>query len=242
MLHYADLAIINSLGNYYVYTVRATAMSSDDREFGKNDFNCCRLKQRSIFLGAAIAIALSAPTALSSETNEQLTKTSPNYPVVESASLDTDLDVPWSKPVLVQDPFEGEFVGIFDRHFFYNRVLNTSARLEVVSLWSPDTIRFLLAYSDRDCNYSSTYYHQTISRDCLTSNAALKITDVYLKLGKEVFRLEGSNSRFEVDARLATALKNSPSGNVDIRLIVENGETVDSKIGKETVKAWQEIY
>lgn len=76
----------------------------------------------------------------------------------------------------------------------------------------------------------------------MTSNAALKITDVYLKLGEEIFRLEGSNSRFEVNQKLATALKNSPPRNVDIRLIVENGETVDSKIGEETVKAWQSIY
>ena len=109
-------------------------------------------------------------------------------------NLDTDLDVPWSEPVLVQDPFEGEFIGIFDRHFFYSRVLNTRARLEVVSLWSPDTIRFLLAYRDRDCNFSSTFYHQTLSRDYWASNAALKITDVYLKLGEEVFRLKSNNS------------------------------------------------
>ncbi|MEM9510460.1 MAG: hypothetical protein AAGA16_22715 [Cyanobacteria bacterium P01_E01_bin.35] len=69
----------------------------------------------------------------------------------------------------------------------------------------------------RDCNFSSsTFYHQTLSRDCLTSNAALKITDVYLKLGEEIFRLEGSNSRFEVNQKLATALKNSPPRNVDI--------------------------
>ncbi|PSB09508.1 hypothetical protein C7B62_12920 [Pleurocapsa sp. CCALA 161] len=94
----------------------------------------------------------------------------------------------------------------------------------------------------RDCNLGSSFQHQTISRDCLVSNAALKITDVYLKLGEEVFRLEDGHSRFAVDEKLAIALKNSPSGNVDIRLIVENGETIDSEIGEETVKAWQEIY
>ncbi|PSB09499.1 hypothetical protein C7B62_12870 [Pleurocapsa sp. CCALA 161] len=94
----------------------------------------------------------------------------------------------------------------------------------------------------RDCDFGSSFHHQTISRDCLVSNAALKITDVYLKLGEEVFRLEDGHSRFAVDEKLAIALKNSPSGNVDIRLIVENGETIDSEIGKETVKAWQEIY
>lgn len=141
-----------------------------------------RQKWQFIFLGAVIAIALSAELALTSdEKNERLAISTIDYPLVESAKLDTDLDVPWSEPVRIQDPFEGEFVGVFDRHFFYSRVLNTSARLEVVSLWSPDKVRFLLAYRDRDCNYSSHFHHQTISRDCLASNAALKITDVYLK-------------------------------------------------------------
>ena len=207
----------------------------------KNNLDRWRLKQGLVFFGTVAAFALSTTSALSNENNE-ITISTADYPIVESAGLDTNLDVPWSEPVLVQDPFEGEFVGIFDRHFFHSRVLDTSARLEVVSLWSADKVRFLLALRDRDCNLGSSFHHQTISRDCLVSNAALKITDVYLKLGEEVFRLEDGNSRFTVDEKLAMALKNSPSGNVDIRLIVENGETIDSEIGKETVKAWQEIY
>ncbi|VEP12972.1 conserved hypothetical protein [Hyella patelloides LEGE 07179] len=217
-------------------------MSIYSRGSGQNHFNRHRSKWGSSFLGAAMAVTLSLQPAMSGEKSGQLAISATDYPIVESANLDTNLDVPWSEPVIVQDPFEGEFIGIFDRHFFSSRVLNTSARLEVVSLWSLDTVRFLLAYRDRDCNFGSTFYHQTLSRDCLASNAALKITDVYLKLGEEVFRLESNNSRFEVDEKLATALKNSPSGNVDIRLIVENGETVDSEIGEETVKAWQFIY
>ena len=207
-------------------------MSIYDRESGKNYFAQCRLKWSFVFLAAAMAIALSAESALTDEKNGKLAISATNYPIVESSNLDTDLDVPWSEPVTIQDPFEGEFIGIFDRHYFYSRVLNTNARLEVVSLWSPDTVRFLLAYSDRDCNYSSTFHHPTISTDCLTSNAALKITDVYLKLGKETFRLEGNNSKFKVDDKLATALKNSPSGNVDIRLVTDSGESIDSEIGQ----------
>ena len=178
-----------------------------DRRARKNCFVRCQFRWQTVLLGISTIILLSTESALSEERQKKLAVSKTDYPVVESATLDTDIDVPWSEPVVVQDPFEGEFVGIFDRHFFYSRVLNTSARLEVVSLWSPDKIRFLLAYRDRDCNFSSsTFHHQTLSRDCLVSNAALKITDVYLKLGEEVFRLEGS------------------------------------KIGEETVKAWQSIY
>lgn len=192
-------------------------------------------------LSAAVAITAHSAIALSAET-EKLAVSATDYPIVESARLGTDLDVPWSEPLRIQDPFEGEFVGIFDRHYFFSRVLNTSARVEVVSLWSPETVRFLLVYRDRDCNFSSTFYYPTINRDCLTSNAALKITDVYLKLGEEVVRMEGKNSQFIVDEKLATALKNSPDNNIEIRLRTENGESVDSQIGEETVKAWKEIY
>jgi hypothetical protein len=176
------------------------------------------------------------------EEDAKLAKSSEDLPLVESINLDTNLDVPWSKPVRIRDPFEGESIGIFDRHYFYNRVLDTDARVEVVSLWSPDSIRFLLAYSDRDCGLDANFYAYGTSKYCLSSNAALKITDVYLKIGEEIFRLEGKNSRFKVNNKLANALKQSPSENVDVRLIVENGETVDSEIGKKTVEAWKTIY
>lgn len=191
----------------------------------------------------AIAFGNFSPTLVANAIEDtKLAKSSEELPLVESANLGTDLDVPWSQLVRIQDPFEGESVGIFDRHYFYNRILDTEARIEVISLWSPDTIRFLLAYSDRDCDFGSNIYDYRLHTNCLTSNAALKITDVYLKIGEEVFRLKSKNSRFKVNNKLANALKNSPSGNVNIRLVVENGETIDSEIGEETVKQWQKIY
>ena len=176
------------------------------------------------------------------EEDNKLSKSSADLPIVESANLDTNLDVPWSQPVKIQDPFEGEFIGIFDRHFFFSRLLNTSARVEVVSLWSQDTIRFLLAYRNRDCNFNSGFSSTTLSRNCLALNTALKITGVYLKIGEAVFRLEGKNGRFEVNDKLAQALRNSPAGNINIRLVTASGKLVDSEIGEETVKAWQAIY
>ncbi|MEG3977956.1 hypothetical protein QT970_25555 [Microcoleus sp. herbarium8] len=46
----------------------------------------------------------------------------------------------------------------------------------------------------------------------------------------------------EVSDEVAGVLKNAPEQNVDIRLVLEGGETADSKIGKETVKTWRAIY
>jgi hypothetical protein len=83
----------------------------------------------------SIAIAtvyISIPSAISKE-----------LPIVRSAALDPGIDVPWSQPVKIIDPFEGEYVGIFDKNFFYRRILNTNARVQVVSLWRNDSVRFL---------------------------------------------------------------------------------------------------
>jgi hypothetical protein len=101
----------------------------------------------------------------------------------------------------------------------------------------------LLAYSDRDCLSGYGFYPTLIGRECLASNAALEVANLSIKIGDRVFRLEGQNSRFQVSDDLAAALKNSPSGNnVSIRLVTQSGETVDSEIGKGTVKAWKAIY
>ncbi len=66
--------------------------------------------------------------------------------------------------------------------------------------------------------------------------------ELSIKVGEQVFQLEGQNSIFAVSDDLALALENSPVDNVDIRLVTRSGETVDSEIGKGTVKAWKAIY
>ncbi|WP_339376120.1 hypothetical protein [Calothrix sp. NIES-2098] len=174
--------------------------------------------------------------------NQRLAKASAELPVVKSAALSTNIDVPWSKPVRIVDPFEGNSVGIFDRNYFWRNFVNTNARVEVISLWSRNYIRVLLAYSDRNCSYGSYYYTRLRFPDCLVSNNTFKITNLYIKLGEQVFRLEGNNNTFKVSDELATALKNSPAKNVSIRLLSESGESVDSEIGKRTVEGWKAVY
>ncbi|MBW4615068.1 MAG: hypothetical protein KME21_17705 [Desmonostoc vinosum HA7617-LM4] len=203
-------------------------------------------KQRIVRLGLVslcVATFSVIPVGSVKAVDEQpTTKASTEIPIVKSAALGTDLNVPWSRPVRIQDPFEGEYVGIFDRHQFYKRLLNTNAKVDVVSLWSRDSVRFLLAYRDRDCLSSKSFYKTIVTNDCVVSNAALKVTNLYLKIEDKIFRLEGKNSTFSVNNELANALKNSPPKNVNIRLVAESGETIDSEIGKGTVKAWKEIY
>lgn len=207
----------------------------------------CSLTRRGIVgLGlASIALTVTSflpPKPLVAQESNLIAKISKELPVVQSAALGTNIDVPWSQPVKIEDPFEGENVGIFDKNYFYQRLLNTNARVEVISLWQPDSIRLLLAYSDRDCRSGHSFYPVLSRRDCLASTATVKVTDLLIKIGERVFSLEGRNSKFQVSNELAATLKNSPVENVSIRLVTESGETVDSEIGKGTVQAWKAIY
>jgi len=163
-------------------------------------------------------------------------------PIVKSAVLGTNLHVPWSQAVKVTDPFEGSYLAVFDRHYFYRRLLNDSTRTYVVSLWSPKSVRFLLTDSNFGC-YSEGYYFGTglSGPNCVISNTK-EVIKVFIKAGEQVFQLQGQNSAFAVDAQLAKALQNVPTGDVDIRLVTRSGETVDSKIGKGTVEAWKVVY
>ena len=70
---------------------------------------------------------------------------------VDSAALGTSRNLPWSELVQINDPFEGEFIGVFDQNYFYDSLFKTTARIEVQSLWSPQSVRFLLVTRERDC-------------------------------------------------------------------------------------------
>lgn len=190
----------------------------------------------------ALTVTIFAPQLVVAQDKNLIAKVSKELPVVQSAALSTNIDVPWSQPVKIVDPFEGEDVGIFDKNYFYKRLLNNNTWVEVISLWQRDSIRLLLAYSDRDCFSKYSFYTDFSGIDCVASDTALKVTNLLLKVGERVFRLEGKNSKFQVSNELAKALKNSPSKDVKIRLVTESGEAVDSEIGKGTVKAWKAIY
>lgn len=208
------------------------------------DNNICSLTRRGIVgygLASVAAITILTPIAVVATDSKPIAKVSKELPIVQSA-VGTNIDVPWSQPVKIVDPFEGEDVGIFDKNYFYQRLLNNNTWVEVISLWQRDSIRLLLAYSDRDCLSGDSFYPILYARDCVVSNTAVKVNNLSLKIGDRVFRLSGQNNKFRVSDELAAALKNSPSKDVKIRLVTESGEAVDSEIGKGTVKAWKAIY
>lgn len=162
--------------------------------------------------------------------------------IVDSAALGTRRNLPWSELVEINDPFEGKFVGVFDRHYFNDRFLNTTARIEVQSLWSRESIRFLLIIRDRDCLSRSFHYGVSSVLSCSELSNARNIIELFIKINDDVLQVAGQNSTFPVSEELAQALKNAPDARISIRLVTQSGETIDSEIGQGTVEVWRRLY
>ncbi|MHC5599355.1 MAG: hypothetical protein ACYTXC_26025 [Nostoc sp.] len=195
-----------------------------------------------LIFGASLAVI--SPQLCAAFTVQEvasITQASSDLPVVKSAGLSPDMDVPWSKPVRIVDPFEGEFLGVFDRNSFGGYLFHQGSK-QVISLWTASSIRVLVTGNfDRA---SSSFYiaGRVYPRPNYVNVTTKKVERLLLKVREKVFKLDGSNGTFPVSQELATALKNAPDDNLDIRLVLEGGQTVDSKIGKGTVKAWGSIY
>ncbi|MBD2091498.1 hypothetical protein H6F67_16765 [Microcoleus sp. FACHB-1515] len=186
----------------------------------------------SIFSVAALSIASSAAFAQ--------TIAASDAPVVESAGLTADLNVPWSRPVQVVDPFEGEFLAVFDRNDISQRFRDGGGPSRFVSLWSRNSIRVLLL-SEQGCDHTffSPYFSGAV---CDRVEVPRVVRTLFVRVGDSVLEIPGENSRFAVNEAVAAALRNAPEQNIAIRLVLEGGETIDSEIGKGTVAAWRSIY
>jgi hypothetical protein len=167
---------------------------------------------------------------------------STDLPVVDSAALGTRRNLPWSEPAQIDDPFEGQFIGVFDRNYFFDRFLNTRARIEVQSLWSPESVRVLLITSDRDCLGHSIQYGTLSDLGCSELTTSRNVTELFVRVNERVFQISGENNLFQINPELAQALQTAPHENISIRLVTENGEVIDSEIGQGTVEAWETIY
>ncbi|PPS45003.1 hypothetical protein [Chroococcidiopsis sp. TS-821] len=187
-------------------------------------------------------------------------------PVVSSAALGQNMDVPWSRPVRINDPFEGSYLGVFDRNYFSRRFLNNNVRFEILSLWSPNSVRFLLASRERNCAYSRRFLANRVFAPriiayrgrrfiytgfpyasfpvprCAIATNTQNAVRLFIRTGEQVYQLDGSNSTFAITPDVAKALRSTPIENVQIRLVTESGEIIDSEIGRGTVESWREIY
>ncbi|MEH2225106.1 hypothetical protein [Nostoc sp.] len=196
-----------------------------------------------LLFGASLAIISPQHcAALTVQKIAILAQASSDLPMVKSAGLSPEMDVPWSKAVKIVDPFEGEFVGVFDRNSLGGYLFREGST-QVISLWTPSSIRVLVTVNSGQARSSFYTAGRVYPRpDYFRFVTTKKVDKLLLKVREKVFQLDGSNGTFAVSKELATALKNAPDENLDIRLVLEGGQTVDSEIGKGTVKAWRTIY
>ncbi|MBE9104625.1 hypothetical protein IQ229_06635 [Nostoc cf. edaphicum LEGE 07299] len=196
-----------------------------------------------LLFGASLAVIF--PQVCAASTVQEiaiLAQASRDLPMVKSAGLSPDMDVPWSKAVRIVDPFEGEFLGVFDRNSLGGYLYREGSK-QVISLWTPSSIRVLVTVNSGQATSSFYTAGRVYTRpDYFRFVTTKKVDKLLLKVREKVFQLDGSNGTFAVSQELAAALKNAPDENLDIRLVLEGGQTVDSEIGKGTVKAWRTIY
>jgi hypothetical protein len=182
-------------------------------------------------------------TALTTDKVNLQAQATTGFPVVKSARLKPSMRVPWSKPVRVTDTFEGNYLAVFDKHYWQRGFLGTDGSVQVISLWSPRQLRVLATEENGKCiDVDSMKEPEDTLFSCFSSNANKNIIGAFVKVGDRVFQLDSENGAFIVSDKLAKALRNAPVENARIRLVVEGGEDIDSEIGEGTVKAWRTVY
>lgn len=146
-------------------------------------------------------------------------------------------NIPWSTPVLVRDSQKGDYLAVFDRNYSTGLEGKQGRQIGEISNWSRHYISIYGYGLYRSCVVL------VFVPVCDTKHPIFPVSTATLKIGSQMFQLEGENSLFAVDDELAYALRNAYPKQVLLRLTLSGGgETTTKVIGAPTVKAWQVIY
>jgi len=168
-------------------------------------------------------------------TNTEIGKVNPPFRVLNTDDWRREPKIPWSVPVIIKDPFDGEYLTVFDHNFKYGS--------GVITNWSRNCIRTVVYENIGYYNgyFGSIPYYNGFSGGVQTVTAQAKTLEI--KLGEQIFQLKGEQGNFQVDNKLAAALRNAPPGKAIIRITLEgSGASIVSDIGTKTVKAWKSVY
>ncbi|MEO0853431.1 MAG: hypothetical protein AAFY15_08015 [Cyanobacteria bacterium J06648_11] len=98
--------------------------------------------------------------------------TSPEgFPIVNDRDWRASVDpvrqaerIPWSRPVIVRDDFDGDYLAVIDRNFLGNFHLN-GAETGVITNWSRNYIRVIVYAANTTCGFwkcaSGVEYRET---------------------------------------------------------------------------------
>lgn len=212
-----------SIGTLAVLT-SATPIRASKVELG---VSCQSFSQNSTSLGSTVRTI--------TNTNAEIGKLNPHFPVLNTDDWRRDSKIPWSVPVIVKDPFDGEYLTVFDHNFRYGS--------GVITNWSRNCIRTVVYQNIRYYGgyFGSIPYYDGFSGGIQTITAQAKTLEI--KLGDQIFQLKGEDGNFPVDNKLAAALRDAPPGKAIIRITLEgSGASIVSDIGTKTVKAWKSVY
>lgn len=188
--------------------------------------------------GLVLAALLSMPPALADESTPTDSNTQDFPTVVEGIWLNEE-DLPWSTPVWVKAQDESKYLAVIDRD--YNDAMDIEGVKEpgILTVWSPET---LFAYGAvMHCSCVTMLFVPI----CKTHFHPILVSSVQLKVGNQIYRLQGKDSRFLVDKQVAQSLRQASLKNILImvRIVVAGtGNRVTRPIGTETLRAWQTIY
>ena len=137
-------------------------------------------------------------------------------PTVDGNFWRVNGDLPWSQPVLVKDPFDGNYVAVFDHDFSDNDGFITN--------WS---YQYLWVH----------IYHQLGG-----SYQTIGISSLTIKIGDQTFELFGQNNQFEIPEALRKAMREAPPNKVSISYLNAEHKKIKHRIGNQTVEAWKSLY
>lgn len=159
---------------------------------------------------------------------------SANYPVINSFDWRSvnPSNIPWSQVVTVNDPFDGNYLAVFDRNY---KDLALGGRASLVSEWSRHFIKVYGFVAVRNCGVF------LVCGDSLADAPALYLE---IKVGGRVFQLQPNGvGTFPVSNQLAAALANAPAGDALVRVTLDGvNQPITSAVGAGTVKAWKVVY
>jgi hypothetical protein len=156
------------------------------------------------------------------------------YAVLNTGDWRTSDDVPFSVPVIVNDPFDGNYLAVIDKNFSGNLSF-VGWQSGVLTNWSERYIRVYAYLIEKPC--------PGINWVCPPTTTVRETNSLEIKVGDAVFRLEGSNGNFPVTPELADALRDAPPGPALTRIVLEgSGEPIVNEIGAGTTEAWHVVY
>ena len=132
-----------------------------------------------------------------------------------------------------------KYLAVIDREYSAGLSLDDIKEPGIISNWSRQWLRIYGYITHQSC---VILWFIPI---CNTQHYPVKVGSVQMKIGNQIFHLQGADSLFQIEDDLAVALYNNAQKSQPVLVQVTlpgMGDKVTHRIGTNTIKAWQVIY